>query len=100
MNRKHTGTIIVAAALLTAGAVPAWAQNSELEQLKQSMKAMEQTMEQMKQKIAELERAKAQAPVAVTNALEASSPSIQTLEKVAAGQHVSEQSPITYRGAF
>jgi hypothetical protein len=100
MKLKNAGTLIALAALLTAGAVPARAQNSDLEQMKQAMKAMEQTIEQMKQKIADLERAKTQGPVAVTNGLEASSPSIRDLEKVAAGQKVSEQSPITFRDAM
>jgi hypothetical protein len=100
MNRKTTGIMIIAAALLTSATVPALAQNSELDQLKQTMKSMEQTIDQMKQKIAELERTRAQAPPSATNGLEASSPSIQTLEKVAAGQNVSKQSPITYRGAM
>jgi hypothetical protein len=90
----------LAAALLTADAVPTLAQNSELDQMKQTMKAMEQTIEQMKQRIAELERAKAASPGAATNALESNSPSIQTLEKVASGQRVSTQSPVTDRGAM
>src|SRR5215469_17212222 len=98
---KTTKALIAAITLLVAGSAPVSAQNSELDQLKAQMKAMEQTMEQMKQKIADLERQKAQAPPAApTNSLESTSPSIQTLEKVAAGQQVSEKSPITYRGAM
>jgi len=101
MKRKSTTTLIIAAALLAAGSVPAADQNSELEQLKETIKSMEQTIEQMKQKIADLEKQKAQAPAATaTNALEATSPSIQTIEKVAAGQMVGEKSPVTYRGAL
>ena len=99
---KHiTRSLSVVAALLVGASITASAQNSELDQLKAQMKAMEQTMEQMKQKIAELERQKVAAPApTATNALEATSPSIQTLEKVAQGQHVSEKSPITYRDAL
>ncbi|HSU53377.1 MAG TPA: hypothetical protein VLT36_04900, partial [Candidatus Dormibacteraeota bacterium] len=101
MTPKITRTILVSAALLVAGTFAAPAQDPELEQLKQTMKVMEQTIEQMKQKIADLERAKAQpAAVAPTNGLEATSPSIQTLEKVAAGGTVSHQSQVEYRGAM
>ena len=56
MRRKSTKSLIIAAALLVAASVPAPAQNPELDQLKQTMKAMEQTIEQMKQKIADLEK--------------------------------------------
>src|SRR6516164_7465501 len=99
---KHiTRSLSVVAALLVGASITASAQNSELDQLKAQMKAMEQTMEQMKQKIAELERQKVAAPApTATNALEATSASIQTLEQVAQGQHVSEKSPITYRDAL
>lgn len=98
---KTTTSLLVAGALLAFTSVPASAQNSELEQLKETMKSMEETIEQMKQKIAELERNQAQ-PAAATPAktLEATSPSIRTLEKVAAGERVSEQSPVTYRGTM
>jgi hypothetical protein len=66
--------------------------------MKETIKAMEKTIEQMKQKISDLEKQKAQAPpVTVTNALEATSPSIQDMEKVAAGKLIGEKSPVTYR---
>lgn len=95
---KTTKSLIIAAALLTAATVVATAQESELDKLKDTVKSMEQTIEQMKQKIAELERAKAAAPPpAATNLFEGTSRSIQTLEKIAAGQAVSEKSPVTYR---
>jgi hypothetical protein len=99
-------SLIIATTLLVAGSFTVSAQSSELDQLKNSMKAMEETIQQMKLKIAELERAKAQAPTAATttttttNRLEANSKSIQTLEKVAAGERVSEKSPVTYRGTM
>src|SRR5215471_4786196 len=97
---KNPKALIIATALLVAGGVNAQAQqNPELDQLKNTVKSLEQSIEQLKQKIAELEKQKAQAPPG-TNTLEANSPSIQTLEKVAAGQKISEKSPVTYRGAL
>jgi hypothetical protein len=93
-------SLMMAAALLAAGSVRAPAQNPELDQLKETVKAMEKTIQQMNQKIADLERAKAQAPPTTGTNLEATSRSIQTLEKVAAGEKVSEQSPVTYRGSL
>src|SRR5215831_9264882 len=95
LTKNITRSLSVAAALLMGASITASAQNSELDQLKAQMKAMEQTIEQMKQKIADLEKQKAAAPAPTgTNALEETSPSIQTLQKVAQGQHVSEKSPI------
>ena len=100
MKPKTTRTLMIAAALLAAVA-PASAQNSELDQLKESMKSMEQTIEQMKQKIADLEKQKAQAPAAApTNAVAAHSASVQTIEKIAEGQQVGEKSEVTYRDAL
>ena len=49
---------IIAAALLVTGSMPAFAQ-SEVEDLKAKMKAMEQMMREMQQKISELEKQKA-----------------------------------------
>ena len=102
---KTTQSLMVATALFAAGSIPAWAQNSELDQLKEQVKSMEKTIEQMKQKIENLEKAKAQPPpvtitAAPTNTLEASSRSFQTMEKIAAGQQVSEKSPVTYRNTL
>ena len=96
-----TKSLVIAAALFAAGTAVSPAQQSDLDKLKDTVKSMEQTIEQMKQKIAELERAKAAAPAPTpTNTLEASSLSIQTLEKIAAGQQVSEKSQVTYRDAL
>jgi hypothetical protein len=93
--------LILATVLVAITAISASAQNSDLEQLKAQMKVMEQTIEQMKQKIGELERTKSATSGATsTNPLEMNSPSIQTVEKVAAGQSIGEKSPITYRGAL
>ena len=101
---QRTSTILLlAAALFAAPTLPTSAQNSELEELKAKMKAMEQTMEEMKQKIAELEKQKAPAPApaqARASLLESNSPSVQTLEKVAAGETVARQSPVEDRGAM
>src|ERR1043166_2566402 len=98
---KTTRILIIATALLVSGGVTALAQNSDLDQLKNKVKEMEQMIEQMKQKITELEKSKAQPPPAIaTNRLEAASASIQTLEKVAAGEKISGRSPVTYRGAL
>jgi hypothetical protein len=98
---KTIKAMIILTALLTGGVVPVWGQNAELEQLKEAVKAMQQTIDQMKQKIADLEKQKAQPPApVVTNALEATSPSVHTLEKVAEGQAIGEKSPVTYRGAL
>jgi hypothetical protein len=103
MKLKPIKTIVLAAALVAAGSINTLAQTSELDELKAKMKAMEQTMEEMKQKIAELEKQKAAAPAPVptrASVLESNSPSMQTLEKVAEGETVARQSPVTYRGAF
>jgi hypothetical protein len=98
---KTPHTLMIASVLLTIACLPASAQKSDLDQMKDTVKSMEQTIEQMKQKIAELEKAKAQTPtVTTTNPLEAASRSIQTLEKIAAGEQVSEKSPVTYRGTL
>jgi hypothetical protein len=89
--------LAAAAAILIA--FSASAQQSEIDQLKNQMKAMEQTMEQMKQKIADLEKEKAAAPAA-TNALTEASPSVKSLEKVAAGSTLGTQSPVADRRAL
>ena len=100
---KHTTTkaLLLALAMALAGTFPAWAQNSDLDQLKETVKSMEQTIQEMKQKIADLEKQKAQAPPATTgtNAL-GKSASMQNLEKVAQGQTIGEKSPVTDRGAL
>ena len=87
-------------ALLVAGVTPAWAQDSELDQLKSQMKAMEQTMEQMKQKIADLEKEKAAAPAAPATNAAAGSASVLSIEKVAGGGMIGNQTPVTDRGAL
>jgi hypothetical protein len=95
---KTTKGLMIAITLLAAGNIPAPAQNPELDQLKEQVKSMEQTIEQMKQKISDLEKQQAKPPaVTATNKLEAASPSMQDMEKVAAGQPLGEKSPIKFR---
>jgi len=95
--------IVLLAGLLTAPEVPAQSAE-EFKQLKAMVEQMQKTIEAQNARIAEMEKSKAAAPVVtttvVTNRLEATSPSIQTMEKVAAGQSVATQSPITFRGAL
>src|SRR6185436_7372797 len=96
MKRITTKVLSMTSALLTAGALTASAQNADLEQLKSTVKSMEQTINELKQKISELERARAAAPPAPTpapgvgpwSAMESNSPSIQALEKIAAGEQI------------
>ena len=99
MKPKTVKMLLITSALLAAGSGSVSAQNSELDQLKETIKSMEQTIDQMKQRIADLEKQQAKAPPAPTNAL-ARSASVQTMEKIAEGQQVGEKSPITYRGAL
>src|SRR5215471_920139 len=102
---KTTKPLIIATALIAAGAMTASAQNADLDQLKSQVRTLEQTINELKQKIADLEKAKAAPPPAPTpapprSALETNSPSIQALEKVASGEKIAAQSPVTYRGAL
>jgi hypothetical protein len=97
MKSSTLKIVSMTAALLTASALRGPAQNSELDQLKQQVQAMEETIQQMKQKIADLEKQKTAPPL--TNAV-ATSPSVQTIEKIAQGQTFGTQSPITFRDAL
>jgi hypothetical protein len=105
-NQTHIRTrrAIVAAITLSALGVPAArAQTAEdYKQLKNMVEQMQKTIEAQNARIAELEKSKgapAPTPAMPATPLE-SSPSFRTVEKVAAGQKVGEQSPITYRGAL
>jgi len=100
MKLKITKSLIMGIALLVAWSNSASAQNADVEDLKAKLKAMEQTMMEMKQKIAELEKEKTKAPPPATDAVTAASPSIKTIEKIAAGEKVAQQSPVTFRGAM
>ena len=100
MKQKTIVSLIVATAVFAIGRMEALAQNSDIEQLKQTMQSMEKTIQEMKRKIADLEKEKAAPARATATNVVAASPSMQTIEKVAAGQPVGEKSPITYRGAL
>jgi hypothetical protein len=104
MNSKikpaHTVRRAVALSLLIAGlaAPQARAQTAEeIQQLKDAVKQMQGTIDALNKKIEDLEKARTAAPVPAQSALEKSSPSVQTLEKVAAGGQIGQQSPVTYR---
>ena len=71
----------------------------ELKQLKDSVSQMQKTIDDLNKRIADMEKAKAAAP-AGTSATEKNSPSIIVIERIAAGEQVAGQSPITYRGAM
>jgi len=62
MKLTTAKSLLTVAALIAAGALPASAQSSELDQLKASMQAMQKSMEEMQQKIAELEKERGMAP--------------------------------------
>jgi hypothetical protein len=105
MKSTTIRTLIIASLLLVAGQVSSPAQESEVDQLKAQMKAMEQTMEEMKQKIADLEKKQAEQPAApATNAMvpgtnaAVASKSVQDIEKLAEGGSLGEPSEITDRG--
>jgi hypothetical protein len=83
----------------------------EFQQLKAQMEQMQKTIDAQNARILELEKSKAAQPPPATpplvatppahgtNAFEAS-PSFQTVEKIAEGEHVATKSPIKDRGAM
>jgi len=73
MKSNILKTMSLVLALFAAGGFPAWAQNSELDQLKANMQKMQKSMEEMQKKIAELEKEKAAATA--KSAIERTSPS-------------------------
>jgi hypothetical protein len=93
-------TMSLVLALFAAGGLPAWAQDSELDKLKANMQQMQKNMEEMQKKIMELEKEKTNAPAAAPSAIERTSPSFQTLEKVAAGEAVGHASQVAQRPAL
>jgi hypothetical protein len=99
MKSNPIRSLLLVLAIVFTGNGVARAQTNELEQLKATMKAMEQTMEQMKAKIEELEKQNAARPAPTTNAT-AASPSYRAIEKIAEGQSVGAQSPVTYRDSL
>src|SRR5687767_6346519 len=97
--------ITLFAGLLAALAPPdVRAQSAEeLQQLKDSVQQMQKTIEELNKRILEMEKAKAAPPpplLLMRSAMETNSPSIQTIEKIASGQAVAGQSPVTDRGAL
>ena len=88
-------------AMVVAGIIAAPAQpspSSELDELKAQMQAMQKNLMEMQKKIDELEQEKTNA--AAQSALDKSSPSIQDMLKIAAGQNVGGVSPVTPRDSF
>lgn len=101
---SRTRRVLATALAVTALATPtARAQTAEeFKQLKAMVEQMQQTIQAQNARIAELEKSKT-APATTTvmpGVTAETSPSIRTVEKVAAGEKVGEQSPITYRGAM
>lgn len=102
------GVVITATVLAVLGAPVARAQTAdEFKQLKALVEQMQKTIEAQNARIAELEKAKAAPPPTATPAAPAAptattknSPSIQTIEKIAAGESVARQSPVANRGAL
>jgi hypothetical protein len=93
--------VLAVIAMVAVATVRTQAQTTDLDQLKASVKSMEQTIADLKAKIADLEKAKAAPPPShAATALETNSLSIHTMEKVAAGEKVAEQSPILNRDAL
>ena len=73
----------------------------EFKQLKALIEQMQKTIDAQNARIADLEKAAGAKPPAVMPGVTAEkSPSIRTVEKVAAGEDVGHKSPITYRGAL
>lgn len=99
-----TGRALAAAIALTALAAPlASAQTAEeFQRLQAIVEQMQKTIEAQSARIAELEKSRgAPVPAPVMPGVTAeTSPSLRTVEKVAAGEDVGQQSPVTYRGAL
>jgi len=100
-NRLGMGTVMAASLALGVFTAPiANAQSQdELKQLKDSVSQMQKTIDDLNKRIADMEKAKAAAPAA-QSATEKNSPSIIIIERIAAGEQVAGQSPITDRGAL
>jgi len=101
---SRTRRALAAAIVLTVIAVPTVrAQTAEeFKQLKAMVEQMQNTIQAQNARIAELEKAKG-APAAtpvMPGVTAESSPSIRTVEKVAAGEDVGQQSQVKYRGAL
>ena len=102
MKKNNMKTYAAVIALVAAGNLTASAQSnssSDLDELKSEMQMMQTNMAAMQQKIDELEQEKARAAAAQSE-LEKASPSIQEMEKIAAGQNIGTNSPVAARAAF
>jgi len=108
---KTTRRALAAALAVSALAAPAsHAQTAEeYKQLKSLVEQMQKTIDAQNSRIGELEKGKvaqppsapAPAPTATTPGVSAAtSPSIRTVDKVAAGETVGTQSPVTFRDAM
>ena len=97
-NRRRILTAAIVISALTAPAV--YAQTpEEFKELKKLMDEMRKTIDAQNARISELEKSKGTTPSPVMPGLTAeTSPSIRTVEKVAAGQQVGQQSQVPYRG--
>ena len=104
-NTRRALAAAFAASVLVTPAVRAQTAQ-EFQQLKSLVEQMQKTIDAQNSRIAELEKPKAAQPAATPPAAAMpgvsaqTSPSIRTVEKVAAGEQVGQQSPVTYRGAL
>src|SRR5262245_36720769 len=96
-------TVALAASALVTPAVRAQTAE-ELKQLKTQLEQMQKTIDAQNARIADLEKAKGTQPAATTAApaaaATAASPSVRTVEKVAAGEQIGQQSPVKFRDAL
>jgi len=105
----------ILAAVLTASALTAPALHAqsaeEFNQLKALVEQLQKTIDTQNQRISDLEKQKGAAPSSAPTAapgattatppsVVANSPSIQVIEKAAAGEAIGQKSPVTYRGAM
>jgi hypothetical protein len=103
-NIKQLALALAASAVLAAPAARAQTAE-EFKQLQSLVEQLQKTVDAQNARIADLEKAKgaatpAPAPRVMPGLTGETSPSIRTLEKVAAGEQVATQSPVTYRGAL
>src|SRR5262249_37025118 len=105
-SSRHWRVFTAAVAVSTLVTPAVRAQTAEeFKQLKALVEQMQKTIEAHNARIAELEKAKRANPAAAPGAVmpgltPETSPSIRTVEKVAAGEQIGHQSPVTYRGAL
>src|SRR5262245_8167733 len=106
--RKYAaGSALILATIIAGSGVPsAHAQTAEeFRQLKALVEQMQKTIDAQNNRISELENAKSAkpstaAPTVMPGVTAETSPSIRTVEKIAAGGQVGAQSPVTFRDAL